>query len=79
MSTFAKVALVILGLAILLPGLCFVFFGVWFAGGWLAAAPDMYGFYRMAPWQLLIGAVLTIVAILIFRRIGRQPPGPPSR
>ena len=73
MSTFAKVALVILGLAILLPGLCFVFFGVWLAGGWLAAAPDMYGFYRMAPWQLLI------VAILIFRRIGRQPPGPPSR
>lgn len=71
MSTLAKVILILIGICLLLPGLCFLTFGVWFAGGWLAAAPDMYGFYRMAPWQLLIGAVLTLIAILIFRRIGK--------
>lgn len=71
MSTLAKVALVFLGLALLLPGLCFLFFGVWFAGGWLSAAPDMYGFYRMAPWQLLIGTALTVAAIFVFWRLAR--------
>lgn len=65
----AKIALVGLGLALLLPGLCFLFFGGWFTIGWLATGPDMYGFYRMIPWQLLIGTGLTAAAIFIFNRL----------
>lgn len=69
MSTLAKFALFVLGLALLLPGLCFLFFGGWFAVGWLSTGPDMYGFYRMIPWQLLIGIGLTFAAIFVFWRL----------
>lgn len=72
MSTFAKLALALLGLALLLPGLCFLFFGGWFAMGWLSTGPDMYGFYRMIPWQLLIGTALTVAAIFIFRHLAHS-------
>lgn len=79
MSTLAKVFAILIGLAILLPGLCFVAFGVLFAWARLTRQDDPYGLTEMAPWQLLMGAGLTIAAILIFRQIGRRPPGPPPR
>ncbi len=71
MSTFGKITFVILGLALLLPGLCFIGFGLFFGLAKLQGENDMYGFLSWAPYQLLIGAVLTILAILIFRRIGK--------
>lgn len=69
MSTFAKAALALLGLALLLPGLCFIVVGGSFAMAWFAKGLDMYGFYRMAPWQLLIGTALTLAAIFVFKRL----------
>ena len=72
MSTFGKILAAFLGLLVLLPGLCFLAFGIWWAGGWLSAAPDMYGFYRLAPIQLVVGAVLTVVAVLIFRHLAKH-------
>jgi len=69
MSTLAKIALVFLGLALLLPGLCFLFFGGVFVMAWFAKGLDMYGFYRLAPWQLLIGAALTLAAFFVFKRL----------
>ena len=72
MSTFGKIFAAFLGLLVLLPGLCFLAFGIWWAGGWLSEAPDMYGFHRVAPTLLVVGAVLTAVAILIFLYLSKH-------
>lgn len=75
MSTSGKILAAFLGLLVLLPGLCFLAFGVMFA----FTKPDHYGFTRLAPQQFVIGAVLTVVAILIFRYIGKHGGKPPPK
>ncbi len=71
MSTLAKPALVLLGVALLLPGPCFLFFGGWFTIGWLTTGPEMFRLYWMIPWQLLTGTALTVAAIFVFWRLAR--------
>ena len=69
MKTLRIVLLVLAGLIVLLPGLCFVGFGLLFGAEMLSGAGGNYGFGQMAPFQLIIGGLLTWAAIAIFMRL----------
>ena len=62
------------GIAMLLPGLCFLGFGLYFAGGsLLSGVRDIYGLLPISLVQLVIGGLLTWGAVAVFSAIGKQP------
>lgn len=66
--------LIFCGLALLLPGLCFLGFGLYFAGGSiLSGMRDTYGLIPISLIQLGIGGLLTWGAVAVFSAIGKQP------
>jgi 4-hydroxybenzoate polyprenyltransferase len=66
--------LIFCGLALLLPGLCFLGFGLYFVGGTiLSGTRDIYGFIPISLIQLVIGGLLTWGAVAVFSAIGKQP------
>lgn len=66
--------LIFCGLALLLPGLCFLGFGLYFAGGSiLSGMRDAYGLIPISLIQLGIGGLLTWGAVAVFSAIGKQP------
>lgn len=61
------------GIALLLPGLCFLGFGLYFAGGsLLSGVRDIYGVLPISLIQLVIGGLLTWGAVAVFSAIGKQ-------
>lgn len=64
MALWLKVLLVLIGILILLPGLCFFAFGLVFAGSLPASASIVLVWFG-------IGALLTLGAVGIFRQIGK--------
>ena len=66
MNTVLKVFAVLLGLCLLLPGLCTLFFGGSFALTALSGSRDTYGFGNLAiPW-LAVGGLLSWAGIMVF-------------
>jgi hypothetical protein len=65
MNIVLKVFAVLLGLCILLPGLCTLYFGGGFALSALSGSRDMYGFSGLAIPLLLIGGLVTWFGIMI--------------
>lgn len=69
MKTLRMVLLVLAGLIVLLPGLCFLGFGLMFGADMLSGNQDSYGLLQLAPFQLVIGGLFTWAAIAIFMRL----------
>jgi len=66
MNTVLRILAVLLGLCVLLPGLCTLFFGGAFSLEALSNGRDMYGFTDLALPLLLVGALITWLGIMIF-------------
>ena len=72
--TLGILLLLFSGIALLLPGLCFLGFGLYFAGGsLLSGVRDIYGVLPISLIQLVIGGLLTWGAVAVFSAIGKQP------
>lgn len=65
MNIVLRILAVLLGLCILLPGLCTLFFGGSFALS-LSGSRDMYGFSNLAVPLLVIGGLLAWFGVMIF-------------
>jgi Ni/Fe-hydrogenase subunit HybB-like protein len=65
-NTFLKVLAALIGLCVLLPGLCTLLFGGGFALSALSGSRDQYGFSGLAIPLLIVGALVTWFGIMIF-------------
>jgi len=59
------------GIALLLPGLCFLGFGLYFSVGSFFAGG--LGGVWIVPFQLVVGGLLTWGAVAVFSAIGKTP------
>lgn len=69
MKTLRILLLIVAGLIVLLPGLCFLGFGLMFGIDALGGAGNSYGLLQLAPVQLVIGGLLTWGAVAIFMQL----------
>ena len=79
MNTFIRIIVALCGIALLLPGLCTVFFGGMFALNGLSAH-DMYGLGALSiPW-LIVGGLLVWGGWLVIAAAAKRPkvPTPPA-
>ncbi len=78
MNLILRIIVVLLGLLLLLPGLCTVLFGGWFALGSLSGGGDLYGIGKLSiPW-LIAGGLLTWGGWALLAGVARGARVPPD-
>ena len=78
MNTFIRIIVALCGIALLLPGLCTLFFGGMFALDGFSAH-DMYGLGALSiPW-LIVGGLLVWGGWLVIAAAAKRPSTPKPR